>query len=101
MRLWLVASVLLAGCTAVRDFHAVSARIGTCEVISPDQIEAADVRTGYPLLSAPHRYSCYLNDSGKVTWVVENSSEASLEGIIDNPIGAAIQKGIPAATWAP
>ena len=89
--------LLLAGCQSVHDYRAVAARIGTCDLTSEDQIEALDVRTGFPLLSAPHRYSCYVTD-GKVTWVVENSSEASLEGIIDNPIGAAIQKGIPTVT---
>ncbi len=99
--IFLVAALLVVwGCwgCGLSDFHATQTRMASCDVTAQDQVEALDVRTGYPFLSTPHRFDCYLNSDMRVTWVVENQSEASLESIIDNPIGAAITKGIPSAT---
>ncbi len=97
VRLLLIAGVMLWGLwgCGLQDYHAVQTRVSTCDVTERKQIEAIDSRTGYPFLSTPHRFDCYLDAKGQPVFVVENQSEASLESIIDNPIGAAITKGIP------
>lgn len=94
----LIPLLLLAGCSTAHDYHAVQTRIATCDVMTPDQIEALDVRTGSVLLSTPHRYTCFRDVNGRIVWRVENEAEASLEGIVDNPISSAIKNGIPSAT---
>lgn len=88
--------LILSGCESVRDFHAVEGRIATCDVTEPNQIEAIDDRTGFPLLSTPHRYTCKLKSS-PYDWVVENESESSLEDFSDVP-SSVIQQAIPKPT---
>ena len=98
MKLLLCAGVIvLAGCSSVSDFHADAHRQTQCGVKDRVSIEAHDTRTGFPLFSTPHRYSCYLDAKNEVVWVVEQESEASLQAFSDLP-SAAIQRGIPAST---
>lgn len=92
--------LMLSGCASWQDYHAVNKRTATCDVTNPDQIEAMDLRTGFPLLSTPHPYSCHLDPTTmQVVWESENRSEESLEAFSDLP-SAIIQRGIPSGTVA-
>ena len=97
---WLIVMMLVlltfSSCTDISNFHAVEGRVAECHVTKPNQIEAIDDRTGFPLLSTPHRYTCMLAKDGSYDWRVENESESSLESFSDVP-SAIIQNAIPKA----
>ncbi len=81
----------------MQDYRAVNTRYAVCGTTNKAEIEAIDIRTGYPLLSTPHRYSCFLNKDNEVVWVVEQESEASLEAFSDLP-SSIVQQATPKAT---
>lgn len=93
----LVCIFALTGCAYAKAFHADSRRVATCDVTDRNQIEALDERTGFPLFSTPHRYSCRLDENKQVVWIVEQESTSSLEVFSDLP-SAIIQRGIPTST---